>query len=67
MADTSFERAIEESTGFSIKHIRETPLCQLVGQIREKAGKSKDIVSEGSGLLSHEQVEEQLDWALRAR
>ena len=57
----TIEEAVERSTGKSIEEIRNTPLCEMLG----KPGKRPRLVSSQPDLISHEQVERDLDQALK--
>lgn len=63
-AKNRFEEAIEESTGMTVDHIRETPLCELRKEIEERNGRPLRVSPEGAGL-SHEDVEKTLDEILK--
>lgn len=75
MGNDVFEKTIEESTGLSIRHIRETPLDELRREAEEKRGKPLRFVSffpwVGRGsvmrdrLISHEEAEAAYDDAIR--
>ena len=63
-AKNRFEEAIEESTGMTVDHIRETPLCELRKEIEERNERPLRVSSEGAAM-SHEDIEKMLDEILK--
>ncbi|MGD0523070.1 MAG: hypothetical protein ABSA43_00710 [Candidatus Microgenomates bacterium] len=62
---TDFEKAIERATGESIESLRSTPIDERRRRIEQKFGKPMKVTSIGPSLVSHQQVEAELDKALR--
>ena len=63
-AKNRFKEAIEEPTGMTVDHIRETPLCELRKEIEERNGRPLRVSPEGAAM-SHEDIEKMLDEILK--
>lgn len=62
---TEFEKAIEKATGESVESLRSTPIDERRRRIEQKFGKPMKVTSVGPELITHQQVEAELDKALR--
>lgn len=59
-----FERALEKSTGKTMKELRETPLCVLRAEAEAKFGPMR-LSSASSHFITHEDAEKALQAALK--
>jgi hypothetical protein len=59
------ERAVERSTGMSAEEIRRIPISDFRKKIEKEKGKPIRFYSSKPKLLSKEEIDRMVDWALR--
>jgi hypothetical protein len=62
---TEFEKAIEEAVGESVDSIRNTPIDERRKRIEQRFGKPMTVTTLGPHLVTHKEIEAELDKALR--